>query len=66
MINISQSFLKEFAKYNGWVYEQVCLAECFKLPTNLMANLLIYRVISSCGLFSRNLNTENEKKLLLK
>ena len=46
---------------NGWVYEQVCLAECFKLPTNLMANLLIYRVISSCGLFSRNLNTENEK-----
>jgi hypothetical protein len=34
--------------YNGWVYEQVCLAECFKLPINLMANLLIYRVSSSC------------------
>lgn len=31
---------------NGWVYEQVCLAECFKLPTTLMANLLIYRVSS--------------------
>jgi len=30
--------------YNGWVYEQVCLAECFKLPILLMANLLIYRV----------------------
>jgi hypothetical protein len=31
----------------GWVYEQVCLVECFKLPINLMANLLIYRVSSS-------------------
>ncbi len=30
---------------NGWVYEQVCLVKCFKLPINLMANLLIYRVM---------------------
>ena len=30
--------------YNGWVYEQVCLVECFKLPIPLVANLLIYRV----------------------
>ena len=49
---------------NGWVYEQVCLAECSNLPINLMANLLIYRVISSCGLFSRNLNTENKKTFI--
>jgi len=35
---------------NGWVYEQVCLAECFKLPANLGANLLIYRVSSSTDL----------------
>ena len=33
-----------------WVYEQGCLAECFKLPINLMANLLIYRVSSSTDL----------------
>jgi len=46
---------------NGWVYEQVCLAECFKLPIPFMANLLIYRVISSCGLFSRKLKSKNEK-----
>ena len=32
---------------NGLVYEQVCLAECFRLLTTLMANLLIYRVITS-------------------
>jgi len=30
---------------NGWVYEQVCLAEYSNLPINLMANLLIYRVM---------------------
>jgi len=34
-------------EHNGWVYEQVCLAECFKLPIKLMANLLIYLVSSS-------------------
>lgn len=33
--------------YNGWVYEQVCLAECFKLQITLMANLLIYLVSTS-------------------
>ena len=32
---------------NGWVYEQVCLAECFKLPMLFVANLLIYRVMRS-------------------
>lgn len=31
---------------NGWVYEQGCLAECFKLSIPLVANLLIYRVSS--------------------
>ena len=36
--------------YNGWVYEQVCLAECFKLPIPFVANLLIYRVSSSTDL----------------
>ena len=30
---------------NGWCYEQVCLAEMFKLPKMLLANLLIARVI---------------------
>lgn len=32
---------------NGWVYEQVCLAECFKLLIPFVANLLIYHVITS-------------------
>jgi len=30
---------------SGWCYEQVCLAEMFKLPKMLLANLLIARVI---------------------
>jgi hypothetical protein len=30
---------------NVWCYEQVCLAEMFKLPKMLLANLLIARVI---------------------
>ena len=29
---------------NVWCYEQVCLAEMFKLPKMLLANLLIARV----------------------
>lgn len=33
--------------YNVWCYEQVCLAEMFKLPKMLLANLLIARVIAS-------------------
>jgi len=41
---------KRSIAYNGWVYEQVCLAERFKLLINLMANLLIYRVICSADL----------------
>jgi len=45
-----KTFFKKL-EYNGWVYEQVCLAECFKLPTNLLANLLIYRVM--CRFYSR-------------
>ncbi len=32
---------------NVWCYEQVCLAEMFKLPKMLLANLLIARVITS-------------------
>jgi hypothetical protein len=36
---------------NVLVYEQVCLAEFFKIPINLTANLLIYRVTCSfCAL----------------
>ena len=31
--------------YNVWCYEQVCLAETFKLPKMLLANLLIARVM---------------------
>ncbi len=31
--------------HNVWCYEQVCLAEMFKLPKMLLANLLIARVI---------------------
>ena len=46
---------------NEWCYEQVCLAEMFKLPKMLLANLLIARVISSCGLLRTNVDTENEK-----
>ena len=38
--------MKEVNLTNGWVYEQVCLAEYSNLPINLMANLLIYRVSS--------------------
>ena len=34
-------------EHNGWVYEKVCLAEMFKLPKMLLANLLIARVITS-------------------
>lgn len=34
-----------------WCYEQVCLAEMFKLPKMLLANLLIARVTCSfCAL----------------
>lgn len=44
--NLAFQALKELAQ-ERWVYEQVCLAECFKLPTTLMANLLIYRVTCS-------------------
>lgn len=33
-----------------WCYEQVCLAEMFKLPKMLLANLLIARVSSSTDL----------------
>lgn len=32
---------------NVWCYEQVCLAEMFKLPKMLLANLLIARVTGS-------------------
>ena len=39
---------------NGWCYEQVCLAEMFKLPKMLLANLLIARVIRWHGKFSIN------------
>lgn len=31
--------------YNVWCYEQVCIAECFKLPMLFVANLLIYGVM---------------------
>ena len=39
---------------NGWCYEQVCLAEMFKLPKMLLANLLIARVMCSCGLVAES------------
>jgi len=42
--------------YNVWCYEQVCLAECFKLPKMLLANLLIARVTCWCGLLPQRLN----------
>jgi len=38
---------KRSIAYNVWCYEQVCLAEMFKLPKMLLANLLIARVIAS-------------------
>ena len=41
------TFTNKVITHNGWVYEQVCLAECLKLPTTLMANLLIYLVSTS-------------------
>jgi len=31
--------------HNGWVYEQVCLAECFKLPINL-GQTCLYTVLA--------------------
>jgi len=42
------------------------LQKCSNLAQMLLANLLIARVISSCGLLRTNVDTENEKKLLLK
>ena len=41
---------------NGWCYEQVCLAEMFKLPKMLLANLLIARVM--CRFFIHEFNLE--------
>lgn len=38
-------------EHNVWCYEKVCLAEMFKLPKMLLANLLIARVTCSfCAL----------------
>ncbi len=55
-----------FASNNVWCYEQVCLAEMFKLPKMLLANLLIARVSCWHGKFSSNLIWNTNKKLLLK
>lgn len=43
---------------NGWVYEQVCLAEIIKLVVTLMANLLIYLVINMCLLMMELVDKE--------
>jgi hypothetical protein len=48
---------------NGWVYEQVCLAECFKLPINLMANLLIARVMLSLRLINDELKLKHKSSI---
>ena len=41
---------------NGWCYEQVCLAEMFKLPKMLLASLLIACVM--CRFFIHEFNLE--------
>ena len=46
-------------KTNGWCYKQVCLAEMFKLPKMLLANLLIARVSSR---FYSRIKIRNMKK----
>lgn len=51
---------------NGWCYEQVCLAEMFKLPKMLLANLLIARVISWLRLIKRKTKYEALKKRIKK
>ena len=43
---LAPTIIQYILMHNGWVYEQVCLAEYSNLPINLMANLLIYRVSS--------------------
>ncbi len=42
---------------NGWVYEQVCLAEMFNFSTNVIGKLAYSTCYNQCGLLTQNLNS---------
>ncbi len=56
-----EGFLRIVA--NVWCYEQVCLAEMFKLPKMLLANLLIARVMLSLRFIKDELKSKHRSSI---